>query len=272
MKSTWKIINEEIGKTKHATDITSLVTGNNVIMNQNKIADSFNKYFLSIVNSKNNDLSKHINISIRNSINYLATSFRKPFTKINWQCASTYEIGKIIKSLRTKNTTGYDEISNQIIKISAPFIILQLAYICNAVLSSGVFPDRLKHAIVKTIFKKGNNQEISNYTPISLLTSFSMIVEKLIYVRLHEHIDTNSILLHEQHGFRTHSSTQQAAFSLINSILAAINNNLTVGGIFCDLQKAFDCMNHKILLLAKLEFYGIEGKFKPVIESYLTGR
>jgi hypothetical protein len=70
---------------------------------------------------------------------------------------------RIIKSLRTKNTCGYYEISNQIIKLSAPFVISPLTYICNAVLSTGVFPDRLKYALVKLIFKKGNKQEISNF-------------------------------------------------------------------------------------------------------------
>jgi hypothetical protein len=75
----------------------------------------------------------------------------------------------------------------------------------------------------------------------------------------------------EQYGFRTHLSTEKAAFSLINSILTAMNNKQTVGGIFCDVQKAFDCVNHNILL-DKLEFYGIEGIFKTLIKSYLTGR
>jgi len=81
----------------------------------------------------------------------------------------------------------------------------------------------------------------------------------------------NNILVQEEYGFRTHSSTEQAAFTFINSFLTAINNNKMVGGMFCDLQKAFDCVNHKILL-EKVEFYGVEEKLETLIESYLTGR
>ena len=76
-----------------------------------------------------------------------------------------------------------------------------------------------------------------------------------------------NILVQEQYGFRIHSSPKQAAFTLINSILTAMNDNQMVGGIFCDLQKVFDCVNHKILL-QKLELYGVEWKFKTLIESY----
>jgi len=81
----------------------------------------------------------------------------------------------------------------------------------------------------------------------------------------------NNILVQEQYGFRIHSSPEQAAFTLINSIVTAMNNNQMEGGIFCDLQKVFDCVNHKILL-QKQEFYGVKGKFKTLIASYLTGR
>ena len=82
-----------------------------------------------------------------------------------------------------------------------------------------------------------------------------------MYNRFYTHIETNSILVQEQFGFRMQHSTERAAFSLITSILMAMNNNQIVGGVFCDLQKAFDCVNHKTLL-DKLQFYGIDGKFK----------
>jgi Notch-like protein len=100
---------------------------------------------------------------------------------MNWQYATTREIEKIIKSLKTKNTGGYDEISIRVLKLSVPYIIPPLTYICNAILNSGIFPDRSKYSIIKPIHKKGNAQEVMNYRPISLLTSFSKVTEKLIY-------------------------------------------------------------------------------------------
>ena len=167
ISTSWEIINREKGITKNSIDIQSLVVNNNVIINQNKIATIFNNYFISIADSVYPDNNKHINKSMTNPITYLTNNYRRPFPKISWQYASAYEIEKIIKSLRTKNTSGYDEISN-IIKLTAPFITSPLTHICNAILSTGVFPDRLKYAVVKPIFKKGNKQDVSNYRPINI--------------------------------------------------------------------------------------------------------
>ena len=106
-----------------------------------------------------------------------------------------------------------------------------MTHICNAAFSSAVFPDRFKYAIVKPIFKRGCKQDISNYRPISLLTSFPKVLEKVIYNRLYTHFEKNGILVQEQFGFRRQHSTEQAAFCLINSILTAMNKNQIVGGL-----------------------------------------
>ena len=107
--------------------------------------------------------------------------------------------------------------------------------------------------------------------PISLLTSFSKIFEKIIYNRLQYHIDINNIIAQEQYGFRAKLSTEVSTYNLINNILVAFDNKLTVGGLFCDLTKAFDSLTHDILL-SKLEFYGITGNLGKLIKSYLKDR
>ena len=122
----------------------------------------------------------------------------------------------IIKSLRTKDSCGYDEIPIKILKLSAPFIISPLTYICNKSLSSGVFPGTLKYPIIKPVHKNGDKLLTTNYRPVSLLTFFSKIFEKLIYSRLYKHICTNN---REEYGFRVNSSTEAASYGLINEIL-----------------------------------------------------
>jgi hypothetical protein len=126
-----------------------------------------------VADSINVDNNKAKVSSITNAINTLYKYHDVPFTKPNWRYASTYEIGKIINSIKSEISYGYDEIPNCIIKLSSPFIISPLTHICNAVLSSGVFPDRLKYDRVKLLFRKDSKQDISNYRPISLLNSFS---------------------------------------------------------------------------------------------------
>jgi hypothetical protein len=201
----------------------------------------------------------------------LIHNFKYPFTKIKWHYTLTNEIRKIIKSLKAKNSCGYDEIPTKILKLSVPFIISPLTHICNKCLSQGVFPDRVKFSVVKPIFKNGDKLITSNYRPILLLVSFSKVFEKLICNRLYEHISINGILDTEQYGFRTNTSPENASYELTHAILSAMNNKCVVGGIFCNLEKAFDCVDHNILL-EKLQFYGIVGKFQALIKSYFSGR
>jgi fructose-1,6-bisphosphatase/inositol monophosphatase family enzyme len=85
-----------------------------------------------------------------------------------------------------------------------------LNHICNKVLSSRIFPPRLKDAEVRPLFKKGDKKDMSNYRPMSLLTAFSKVIEKVIYARLYQHLINHNILMNEQFGFRAQSSTEKA--------------------------------------------------------------
>jgi hypothetical protein len=89
------------------------------------------------------------------------------------------------------------------------------------------------------VFKNGDKPKSSNYRPISLLTAFSKVFEKVIYARLYQHLNKNNILIKDQYRFRSTSSTDTASYRLINEILSTLNKKLTVGAIFCDLDKAF---------------------------------
>jgi hypothetical protein len=135
----------------------------------------------------------------------------------------------------------------------------------------GVFPERLKFSIIKPIYKKGYKSLPSNYRPISLLTSFSKIVEKIMYNRLVSHLKKHAILNPNQYGFQEKISTDNAIYSLLNTVLTALNNKSKAKGIFYDIEKAFDCVNHDILL-HKLEIYGITGKIRKLYAQYIKDR
>jgi hypothetical protein len=136
-----------------------------------------------IIGTNQNDRLTHLNS--RDQSNNISQNIGLSYHSIKFSYTSTQEIGKIIKSLKTKNSHEYDEISVRILKWSIPFIISPLTYICNKCLELGIFPSRLKISIVQPIYKPGNRFNIANFRSISLLTSFSKVFEKIIYSRMY---------------------------------------------------------------------------------------
>ena len=127
-----------------------------------------------------------------------------------------------------KNSHGYDEISTKLLKIRSPSINSPLTHMCNK-LSPGIFPDCLKYSEIQPLFTKGDKLNVSNYRPISLLLSFSNVLEKSMYIQL---LECNNISAEEQFAFRTKSTTSMSIYKLTTENLKALNNKMVVAGIF----------------------------------------
>ena len=167
-------------------------------------------------------------------------------------------INKIIYHLPPKSSSGCDGISTKLLKVIAPVIIKPLTLLINQVLNTGTFPDKLKIAKVIPIFKKGDPSLFENYRPISLLPAISKVLEKIIALQLSSYFEKNKLLFDNQYGFRPKHSTEHAALELIDRITNKMDTNEIPLNIFIDLSKAFDTIDHSILL-NKLKYYGLKG-------------
>ena len=182
-----------------------------------------------------------------------------------------HEVLDIVNNLKINKSPGYDCITNFLLKKIITEIISPLTHIFNLSITNGIVPTKMKIAKVIPVFKKGNAEEVGNYRPISLLTSFSKILEKLIYKRTMTFLTEFNILSGTQFGFRQKHSTTHAFLKFLDKVAHSIDNKLHTIGIFLDFSKAFDTINHKILL-QKLSHYGIRGKALEWFDNYLTDR
>ena len=153
----------------------------------------------------------------------------------------------------------------------AHLIKYPLKIIYNKSLSSGIIPEKLKVSLITPVYKNEDETSFSNYRPIAVLPCFSKLLEKLMYKRLINFIEKHEILYNSQYGFRKNRSTEMAITSLTTKITEAIENKEFTAGIFLDLSKAFDTVNHSILI-EKLQHYGIRGIALEWFKNYLTNR
>ena len=150
-------------------------------------------------------------------------------------------------------------------------LVSPLTCIINKSIREGVFPALLKSALVCPILKKGEKTKCENYRPISLLSNISKVFERVYYNKLEQFLNDNDIIYKLQFGFRKKYSTNHALLSITDKIRGFLDNKTFACGVFVDLEKAFDTVNHRILL-SKLEHYGIRGRANCWLKSYLSNR
>lgn len=248
-----------------------LQTENKTITDAEEIANALNTYFASVpdlytpVRRAELDLNSVTNISnFISEKNMCNTQFTVP-------SITTDFVLKQLKSMSNSKATGLDGFSVNILKISAPATIASITKVCNLSLETGKFPDKWKESKVTPIFKKGKKEYCSNYRPVSVLPILSKILEKHVFKYLYEYLQTHKLLTNSQFGFRKNQSCQTALVALTEKMYQAIYEGKYFGMVQLDLSKAFDLVNHS-LLIQKLKLYRCDRSAVKWFNSYLDNR
>ena len=242
----------------------SVEFNNRTIAEPTTMNNIFNKYSTSIAEKT----KSNIKFSPKHYTDYLSSTNTNTFFLTP---TDKNEISFIISSLDSYKSSGPNSIPVKILKLLKNDISQQLSDIFNMSFLTGQFPSVLKIAKVIPIHKKQSKVDYANYRPISLLSNIEKIIEKLMYKRLSNFLDINNLIYSLQFGFQQKYSTTHALINLTESIRQTLDEGSFGCGIFVDLQKAFDTVDHKILL-HKLEFYGIRGVCNDWFKSYLSDR
>ena len=259
-KKTWELIKKTLKISKPKCDIV-LKENDNLLLEKTIICNKFNEQF-------SNSMSNQNNITDSTYLSYLPKS---NVNSIFFEQIGEEEVLLIIQSFKNTYSCGDDNISNFLLKQTICSLISPLTHLINQSLSNGQFPSVLKITKVIPIFKKDDPTNIINYRPISLVSVFSKILEKIVHNKLSSFLNKYTYFTPCQYGFRENASTDLAILDLCHFVSAHMETKQPVVGVFIDLSRAFDTIDHSILL-SKLQNCGIRGRPLEWFISYLSNR
>ena len=267
LKKTWQIINELRGIRKSHIKPSFLID-NKRIYERRVIANEFNKHFASLASNMNDKVNQSKTTADNENNSFDKFLKKSPVNSIYVNDCTYDEISNIISELDNGKSS---DIPIRIIKKVSNIISPILVLLINKNMNNGNFPDELKIGRISPIYKKDDEELIENYRPVSTIPIFGKIFEKVIFSRLYNFLTCQNILNENQFGFRTNHSTSHALNVSVNHIEKAVKKGNHVLGIFIDLSKAFDTIDHDILL-SKLYHYGVRGNAYQLMASYLSNR
>ena len=267
LKKTWALINDLRGNVKKNIKASFVIDGK-LVVDRREISNEFNKFFVSVaknLNAKTCSSTLNGNQQHNEYLNFLGNRVQK---SIFLSPTSPKELEEIVSNLENDKSS---DISITILKKCFKLISKNVSGFLNKFITIGKFPEILKVGKISPIFKKGNPQLLDNYRPVSIIPIFAKIFEKIIYSRLYSFLTAMNVIYDKQFGFRKNHSTTHAINYSVNEILDEIEAKNHVIGIFVDLSKAFDTIDHQ-KLLCKLEHYGIRGICHSLLKSYVSNR
>ena len=263
LKKSWNLLKIIINKSKNKKEASGFKYKDTIITNKQVIADKFNEFFVNV----GPNLARNIPNTKTKPTAYLKNKVMESFFL---QPVSEDELVKVITNLKN-SAPGWDGYQAQILKKIKHTILRSILHICNLSFSTGVFPLELKLANVVPLYKSGDDMVYTNYRPVSILPIVSKIIERLMYNRLLSFLNKHKVLYDYQFGFRQKYSTYMALLTLVDRVSNALDQGDAVIGIFLDFSKAFDTVDHSILL-EKLQWYGIRGIPLAWFTDYLANR
>jgi hypothetical protein len=256
---SWLVVNKILGETVNNKKRIILTVDNVMVSDDSSVAEIFANYFSETVSASDGSSVKPSFIG-DSQVNSMY------FEPVNYE-----EVAETIMSLDSKKAPGCDSIPAKVLKEIVLELTVPLTDLINMIVMTSTYPDQMKYAHVIPLFKGGDKDSPKSYRGISLLTMLNKIVEKLILKRLINFMRKNQIDDRTQYGYRVKFGTNDAVFKFLHEASTSLDKNDFLVVVFVDLQKAFDTVNHDVLLY-KLQCIGIRGFLYDLLKSYLKDR